>query len=59
VVGLVDTTAAWWLEHRDISREELTAELTEQVWLIIDRTAVALGLQLDPATILPELTPAE
>jgi AcrR family transcriptional regulator len=48
VVGLVDTTAAWWLEHRDISRDELTAELTDEVWLIIDRTATRLGLTLDP-----------
>jgi len=55
VVGLVDTTAAWWLEHRDIGRDELTAELSEQVWLIIDRTASALGLHLDPNSELPAI----
>ena len=55
VVGLVDTTAAWWLEHRDISREDLTAELTAEVWLIIDRTAAKLGLDLDPNAELPPL----
>lgn len=55
VVGLVDTTAAWWLEHRDISREDLTAELTAEVWLIIDRTATNLGLNLDPNAELPTL----
>jgi AcrR family transcriptional regulator len=53
VVGLVDTTAAWWLEHRDISRDELTAELADEVWLIIDRTATRLGLALDPHAELP------
>ena len=53
VVGLVDTTAAWWLEHRDISRDELTAELSEEVWLIIDRTSTKLGLSLDPNAQLP------
>jgi AcrR family transcriptional regulator len=53
VVGLVDTTAAWWLEHRDISRDELTAELAAEVWLIIDRTATTLGLTLDPDADLP------
>jgi AcrR family transcriptional regulator len=55
VVGLVDTTAAWWLEHRDISRDLLTAELADQVWLIIDRTATQLGLSLDPNADLPTL----
>jgi AcrR family transcriptional regulator len=55
VVGLVDTTAAWWLEHREISREELATELTEQVWLIIDHTSRGLGLTLDPTAELPPL----
>ncbi|MCW2497935.1 TetR/AcrR family transcriptional regulator [Jatrophihabitans sp.] len=55
VVGLVDTTAAWWLEHRDITRAALTAELADQVWLLIDRTATQLGLDLDPDAVLPEL----
>lgn len=53
VVGMVDATAAWWLEHRDVARDELTAALTQQVWLIIDHTARELGLELDPATPLP------
>ena len=56
VVGLVDTTAAWWVEHRDIGRDELTAELADEVWLIIDRTAVRLGLTLDPQAELPTVS---
>jgi AcrR family transcriptional regulator len=55
VVGLVDTTAAWWLERREPSRSTLTAELTEQVWLIIERSARGLGLVLDPDVRLPQL----
>jgi AcrR family transcriptional regulator len=55
VVGMVDSTAAWWLEHREPSREQLTAELTEQVWLILDRSARELGLQIDPNAPLPAL----
>lgn len=53
VVGMVDSTAAWWLEHPSIAREELTAQLTAQTWLIIDHTARALGLTLDPDEPLP------
>ena len=53
VVGMVDATAAWWLEHHDVPRPELTAELTDQVWLIIDRTTRALGAVIDPDETLP------
>ena len=55
VVGLVDATGAWWLDRRRPSRARLTAELTEQVWLIIDRSARGLGLTLDPSAPLPTI----
>ncbi|MDT4938220.1 MAG: hypothetical protein QOG80_1891 [Pseudonocardiales bacterium] len=55
VVGMVDATAAWWLDHRELRRDELTAELSDHVWLIIDRTARAGGLELDPQAPLPDL----
>jgi AcrR family transcriptional regulator len=55
VVGMVDATAAWWLEHRDVPREQVTAELTDSVWLIIDRTTRSLGLVLDPDAELPAI----
>ncbi len=53
VVGMVDATAAWWLEHPDVPRAELTGQLTEQTWLIIDQTARAAGLRLDLDEQLP------
>jgi AcrR family transcriptional regulator len=53
VVGMVDSTAVWWLEHRDIQRAELTSALTEQVWVILDHTARSLGLVVDPDALLP------
>ncbi len=56
VVAMVDATAAWWLDHRDVTRATLTEDLTDQVWLIIDRTVRALGLVLDPDAPLPGLT---
>ncbi len=53
VVGMVDSTAAWWLEHPDVPRAELTGQLTEQTWLIIDHTARAAGLSLGLDDELP------
>jgi AcrR family transcriptional regulator len=53
VVGMVDATAAWWLEHREVPRAQLADALTEQVWLILDHTVRALGLVLDPDAPLP------
>ena len=53
VVGMVDSTAAWWLEHPDVPRAELTGQLTEQTWLIIDHTARAAGLTLGLDDKLP------
>jgi hypothetical protein len=55
VVGLVDATAAWWLDHPQLTRSEIAAELTDQVWLLVDRTSSQLGLTIDPDTPLPQL----
>jgi AcrR family transcriptional regulator len=55
VVGLVDATAAWWLGHPELPRSAVAAELTEQVWLLIDRTTRQLGLVLDPTQPLPTI----
>jgi AcrR family transcriptional regulator len=55
VVGLVDATAAWWLGHPDLPREKIAAELTDEVWLLIERTSRQLGLVLDPNQPLPEI----
>lgn len=55
VVGLVDATAAWWLDRSTPSRLVLTAELTERVWLIIEAAGRSLGLELDPDQSLPDL----
>jgi AcrR family transcriptional regulator len=55
VVGLVDATAAWWLGHSDLPRATVAAELTDQVWMLIDRTSRQLGLTLDPDQPLPAI----
>jgi AcrR family transcriptional regulator len=55
VVGLVDATAAWWLGRDEPPRATIAAELTEQVWLLLDRTMRELGLVLDPRQPLPQI----
>lgn len=55
VVGLVDATAAWWLGNSTVPRATVAAELTDQVWLLIDRTSRQLGLALDPDQPLPPI----
>jgi AcrR family transcriptional regulator len=55
VVGLVDATAVWWLGSSRLPREVVAAELTDQVWLLIDRTSRKLGLVLAPDQPLPEI----
>jgi AcrR family transcriptional regulator len=55
VVGLVDATAVWWLGASNLPREVVAAELTDQVWMLIDRTSRQLGLALDPEQPLPEV----
>jgi AcrR family transcriptional regulator len=55
IVGLVDSTAAWWLDRSSLPRRAVTADLTEEVWLLLDRTTRHLGLELDPNQPLPEI----
>jgi AcrR family transcriptional regulator len=55
VVGLVDATAVWWLGSSSLPRAVVAAELTDQVWLLIDRTSRKLGLVLEPDQPLPKV----
>ena len=55
VVGLVDATASWWIGRRQPTRAAVAAELTDEVWLIIDRAAKQLGATLDPNASLPKI----
>jgi AcrR family transcriptional regulator len=55
-VGMVDSTAAWWLEHREPPREELAAMLADELWCLIEQVLRPTGLDLDPNQPLPPLT---
>ena len=57
LVGLVDGSAAWWLEHGGQTREQLAAVLTDEVVVVLLRTAAAIGLDLDPDAELPQVMP--
>lgn len=54
IVGLVDATAAWWLERGTPSRAQVADELTERTWLLFEHAARELGLRLNPDQALPE-----
>jgi AcrR family transcriptional regulator len=55
VVGLVDATASWWIDRREPDRATVSADLKDEVWLIIERAARRLGVTLDPDAPLPRL----
>lgn len=55
VVGLVDATASWWIDRREPDRAAVSADLKDEVWLIIERAARRLGVTLDPYAPLPRL----
>ena len=55
VVGLVDATAGWWVERGEPDLATVAADLTDEVWLIIERAARRLGATLDPDAPLPAI----
>jgi AcrR family transcriptional regulator len=49
LVGLVQGTAEWWLDHHsEITRQRLTDHLTSMIWYGIDGILRAGGIVLDP-----------
>jgi AcrR family transcriptional regulator len=65
IVGFVESTGSWWLQHRSMSRERFTTLVTNGIWHLIDGTARDFGVTLgfdDPlplTTLTPTLTPQE
>jgi Tetracyclin repressor-like, C-terminal domain len=48
LVGFVQNTAEWWLEHRTLTRDELADQLTTLVWAQMDGIVRGYGITLDP-----------
>jgi AcrR family transcriptional regulator len=53
IVGLVESTIAWWLAHRTVSRDQLVDFIGTSVWFVIDGQLKAHGRTLDPNVPLP------
>ena len=52
LMGMVDASIIWWLEHRDERQKHLVDRLARQVWLVIGDMMRELGVQLDEDTRL-------
>lgn len=44
IVGFVESTGGWWLEHRTMSRERITRIVTAGVWCLLDGAAREHGV---------------
>jgi AcrR family transcriptional regulator len=46
IVGFVEAVGSWWLEHREISRDRITDQITLGVWHLLEGTAREFGVAL-------------
>ena len=46
IVGFVESVGSWWLEHREISRDKITDQITLGVWHLLEGTAREFGITL-------------
>lgn len=48
IVGMVHSTADWWLDTDDMNRKEVVDHLTPLVWAVLDSYLRRCGVVLDP-----------
>lgn len=48
LLGMINATVTWWLDHREQPADELSAQITQQSWLLLDQMARDLGIEVDP-----------
>jgi AcrR family transcriptional regulator len=53
IVGYVEASGGWWLEHRTMSRERVVEMICTGVWHLLDGTARELGIVLGYDDPLP------
>jgi AcrR family transcriptional regulator len=54
LMGMVDASIIWWLDHRDEPRDDLVDRLTRQVWLVLADMLTAFGVE-DPEQLTLDL----
>lgn len=54
LMGMVDASIIWWLDHHDESREDVVARLTRQVVLVLTDASSRLGLDISPGMVLDQ-----
>jgi len=52
LMGMVDASIIWWLDHDDEQQEQVVERLARQVWLILGNMLTELGLPIDDDTVL-------
>lgn len=52
LMGMVDASIIWWLDHQDEQQREVVDRVTRQVWLVFKDLVDQLGLPIDEDTVL-------
>ena len=52
LMGMVDASIIWWLDHEDEQQREVVDRLTRQVWLVFQDLLGQLGLPIAEDTVL-------
>lgn len=54
LMGMVDASIIWWLDHRDEERDDLVDRLTRQVWLVLRAMLLDVGVTDPDALVLQQ-----
>lgn len=52
LMGMVDASIIWWLDHQDEQQEVVVDRVARQVWLVLRELLASLGLPIDDDTVL-------
>ncbi|HSV39527.1 MAG TPA: TetR/AcrR family transcriptional regulator [Nocardioidaceae bacterium] len=52
LMGMVDASIIWWLDHKDEQQREVVERLTRQIWVVLKDMLEQLGLSIDDETVL-------